>query len=92
MLIVLKYHVQKFMRIAICVNVASYMYKVVFCRDTVGIIGKCCEFLKKDGILVTDSLDANSVPELARQNWKCINICPKSGCLHKSNVYKKICS
>lgn len=84
--------------VVICANVGSYLYKLFSPRDTAGIIGRCSEFLKKDGILVTDAPDANSAHGISRLDWQCVRICPKPGLnldyklgsLRKSSAYRRI--
>lgn len=44
--------------VVICANVGNYLYKLLSACDTARIIGRCSEFLKKNGILVTDAPDA----------------------------------
>ncbi len=80
--------------VVICANVANWAYKLLSRRDTAGIIKRCSEFLKKDGILVTDAPDADRVPGISHLEWQRANLCPehncKSGTWRKSNVYRKI--
>ncbi len=83
--------------IVICANAANWLYKLFSFRDTTRIIKRSIEFLKKNGILVTDSPDANSMHDLCRLDWKCthmcqkssLNLCYKLNCLRKSSAYIK---
>ena len=83
--------------VVICANVANYLYKLFSRRDTARIIKRCSEFIKKDGILVTDAPDAKSIHDIFELDWKCTSMHPKSGFnlsykleYYKSNVYKKV--
>ena len=80
--------------VVICANVANWVYKCLSRRNTTRIIKRCSEFLKKDGILVTDAPDADCMQGISHLNWQRINLCPehnyKSGTWRKSNAYRKI--